>query len=100
MAKKKKADEATTTAPATSAAPTSTPAAPSTSTDAQGIEAAFAAGNFSLARTMVARASTPEGKAAAARVLGLINVEKETLLVGLLGFVVVLTAAAITLTRG
>lgn len=99
MAKKKKADDATTT-PATSAAASTQPAAASTSTDAQAIEAAFNAGNFAMARTLVARASTPEGKSAAARVLGLINIEKETLLVGLFGLAVVLTAAAFTLTRG
>ena len=101
MAKKKKQPPSTSpSAPSSSAAPPSspvpvTPAA--ADAEAARLDAAFGLGNFSMVRQLAATASTAEAKVAADRLMALVRVEKEQVIVGLIGLAVVLLAAALTL---
>jgi hypothetical protein len=64
------------------------------------VEAAFAAGNNSAVRHFAATSTSPPAKEAAQRLLAKIVVEREQILAGVVGLIVVSIVAALTLTRG
>lgn len=75
------------------------PAAP-VDRDVALVEAAFAAGNNSAVRHFAATSTSPPAKEAAQRLMAKIVVERQQLLAGLVGLIVVSIVAVLTLTRG
>jgi hypothetical protein len=64
------------------------------------VEAAFAAGNNSAVRALAKSSSSPPARELAERLMVKIHVEKEQVLAGVVAFIVVSIAAALTLVRG
>jgi hypothetical protein len=88
MSPKKKTDPAE--------APPASPVDP----DVALVEAAFAAGNNSAVRHFAATSTSPAAKEAAQRLMAKVVVDRQQLLAGLIGLIVVSVVAALTLTRG
>jgi hypothetical protein len=109
MAKKKKQQQPESSSSSSSLSSSSPPAAaaavvaaaPVVVVDAEAarLEAAYALGNFSLFRQLASSSSSSssEAKAAVDRLMGRVVIEKEQAIVGLIGLLVVLVAAALTL---
>jgi hypothetical protein len=103
MAKKKKKPEpeSPSSSSSSSGAPPSSPQPSSDpSSEAARIERSYELGNFSAVRALAATATTPDGKAAAERLLPRVKVERQQLYVGLFGVAVVVTACFLALTMG
>jgi P pilus assembly chaperone PapD len=64
------------------------------------VEAAFAAGNNSAVRALATSSTSPPARELAQRLMAKVVVEKEQVLAGVVGLIVVSIAAALTLVRG
>ena len=74
--------------------------APTVDSEVNRVERAFAAGNFSLVRSLAATSSSPAAKEAAERLLPKMSVQREQALVGVAGLLVITIAAALSLVAG
>ena len=68
--------------------------------DAQKVERAFAAGNFSAVRNVAATSSSPSAKEAAERLMPRMSLERDQILTGVAGLLVISIAAALVLVTG
>ena len=68
--------------------------------DVQKVERAFAAGNFSAVRSVAASSSSPAATEAAQRLMPRMNLERDQLLTGVVGLLVISIAAALVLVPG
>jgi len=64
------------------------------------VERAFAAGNFSAVRKIAATSSSPSAKEAANRLMPRMSLERDQLLTGAAGLLVISIAAALVLVTG
>ncbi len=64
------------------------------------VEAAFAAGNFSMVRALAKTSTSPPAKELAARLMPRVVVERDQVLAGVVAIVVVAIVAALVLVRG
>ena len=83
--------------PAASSTNLVAPTPRSTDPEAARIEAAFDVGNFSQVRQLAAQASSSEAQLAVARLMPRVFMEREQIVVGLIGLAVVLVAGMLTL---
>jgi len=75
-------------------------AAPAVDRDTAMVEAAFAAGNFSMVRSLAKTSTSPPAKELAARLMPRVVVERDQALAGLVAIIVVAIVAALVLVRG
>jgi hypothetical protein len=75
-------------------------AAPAVDKDTALVEAAFAAGNFSMVRALAKTSTSPPAKELAARLMPRVVVERDQVLAGVVAIIVVAIVAALVLVRG
>jgi predicted secreted protein len=105
MAKKKKSADAaegskgptSSAAPATSAAPAS--AAIPGDTEAAVVDAAFAAGNYQVVRSLARTATSPAAREKAQRLMSKMNIEPQQAMMAGVALLVLLVVAALVLVR-
>jgi hypothetical protein len=64
------------------------------------VEAAFAAGNFSMVRALAKTSTSPPARELAARLMPRVAVERDQVLAGVVAIIVVAIVAALVLVRG